>query len=73
MQLANFLAEYRKKTYGSSSLNLSELMNWCNDRSKVPEGDDDFFVSEYDSGNDEIETLFFRFFAQQNAKFDLHR
>ena len=70
-QLNNFLVHYRKRKYGSHTISLGELEQWCEENSNVPNDEYQAFVVSYkimyddeDYEDDEEETSerIFRFF-----------
>jgi hypothetical protein len=46
-QLRNYLANYKRKKYGSSTISLGELEHWCEQTSNIPDEEDVPFVVSY--------------------------
>ena len=46
-QLQNYITAYKKKKYGSTSISLGELEQWCIDNNNVPNSEDEPFIVNY--------------------------
>ncbi|CAF3862535.1 unnamed protein product [Rotaria sp. Silwood1] len=70
-QLNNYLAYYKRKKYGSYTISLGELDQWCQNNSNVPTDENQAFVVSYkilyddedeDEGEDDTNGNVFRLF-----------
>jgi hypothetical protein len=52
-QLRNYLASYKRKKYGSSTISLGELEQWCQQTNNIPDDEDEPFVVSYNIIYDE--------------------
>ena len=46
-QLQNYITAYKKKKYGSTSISLGKLEQWCIDNNNVPNSEDEHFIVNY--------------------------
>ena len=46
-QVNNYLTQLRKKKFGPTTLSLGELEFWCQERSTIPQSDDEVFVVSF--------------------------
>jgi hypothetical protein len=69
MQLNNYIAQFKKKKNGPSSVSLGEIEKWCKENEQVPENENIPFVvdfiaqdNSFPDNTDEDESVYFAFF-----------
>jgi hypothetical protein len=55
LQVTNYLAHYKRKKYGVSSISLGKMEEYCVSKSTIPDKDDEVFVGNFQiSLNDDV-------------------
>ena len=56
-QLNNLKMRLKEKALGSSNGKISDLKNWCNERSEIPDNDDEVFCGGFEYKLDDEDSI----------------